>query len=164
MIILELSDYINEDLVSQTNQLFIDVYANEGFTPIELVIEQFTVEKIRQAGARILITLDNQEVAGVVVYAGPASQFKRDAVKNEAEFRLLAVSSNYRKKGIAEALIAQCIKLAQADKVTALVLCTQKVKMIAAQNLYTKLGFSRNPTRDRIHPSGTEYLIYEMPI
>lgn len=164
MIILELSDEINEDLISQTNQLFIDVYGKEGFTLLELVKEQFTVEKIKQSTAKILITLVNQKVVGVVVYAGPTSQFKRDANKNEAEFRLLAVSIDYRKKGIAEALITQCINLAKTDKVAALVLSTQKVKMIAAQNLYTKLGFSRNPTRDRVNTNGTEYLIYEMPL
>lgn len=70
------------------------------------------------------------------------------------ELRLLAVAPAARGLGVGEALVRECARRAQAAGAAALGLHTS-ASMRAAQRLYARLGFVRDPAAD-FRPDGAE--------
>ena len=65
----------------------------------------------------------------------------------EAEVRMLAVDEAARGLGIASRLMAACETLARDQGLAAVILCTE-TGMHAAQRLYERRGYLREPARD----------------
>lgn len=89
-------------------------------------------------------------VGAVLLYPRGASMPTRDepaAVMPWPEVRLLAVPPAERGRGIAEALMRECIRRARAARAEALTLHTTDM-MRAAVRLYERLGFVRDPALD----------------
>jgi ribosomal protein S18 acetylase RimI-like enzyme len=80
---------------------------------------------------------------------------------DEAHLRMVGVSPEYRGRGIARQLVSACIELARAAGKQRLTLDTAPV-MLAAQRLYTSMGFT--PTPERPMPDGSVLLGYELRI
>lgn len=156
----------SSDLTKQVNELFVRVYGLEGYTPLEYVKDELTVEKFLQSNAKVILSIDTESnvVLGAVIYLDPNNEIRSDAKGSEAEFRMLAVDKSSRNKGIAQNLIKKCIDLAKQDSAVRLVISTQKISMMDAQKLYQKMGFIRVANRDRISTRGIEYLVYELPL
>ncbi len=74
---------------------------------------------------------------------------------------MVGVSPEYRGRGIARQLVNACIELARAAGKQRLTLDTAPV-MVAAQRLYTSMGFT--PTPERPMPDGSVLLGYELRI
>lgn len=70
------------------------------------------------------------------------------------EVRLVAVAPDARGRGVARALMDECIRRARASGATALGLHTSR-SMRAAQALYAGIGFERTPETD-FQPPGAE--------
>jgi ribosomal protein S18 acetylase RimI-like enzyme len=68
--------------------------------------------------------------------------------------RLVAVTPDLRGRGIARALVDECIRRARASGATALGLHSSR-SMRAAVRLYERIGFVRDPERD-FQPPGAE--------
>src|SRR5262249_49796542 len=66
----------------------------------------------------------------------------------EAEVRMLAVDQAARGLGLASRLMAVCETLARDEGLIAVILCTE-TGMHAAQRLYERRGYLRQPARDR---------------
>jgi ribosomal protein S18 acetylase RimI-like enzyme len=64
-----------------------------------------------------------------------------------AEVRMLAVDEADRGHGIAGRLMAACETLARDQGLAAVILCTE-TRMQAAQRLYERRGYLRQPARD----------------
>ena len=75
---------------------------------------------------------------------------------------MLAVRKNARARGVGEALVRECIERSQLADATALVLWTQPI-MLAAQRLYERLGFVRDPLRNVPDARGWDRMVYVRP-
>ena len=86
----------SSDLTKQVNELFVRVYGIEGYTPLEFVKNELTVEKFLQSNARVILSIDAESnvVLGAIIYLGPKNEIRSDAKGAEAEFRMLAVDIN----------------------------------------------------------------------
>jgi ribosomal protein S18 acetylase RimI-like enzyme len=80
---------------------------------------------------------------------------------DEAHLRMLGVSPEFRGRGIARQLVIKCIEVARAAGKQRLTLDTAPV-MVAAQQLYTSMGFT--PTPERPMPDGSVLLGYSLGI
>jgi ribosomal protein S18 acetylase RimI-like enzyme len=80
---------------------------------------------------------------------------------DEAHIRMLGVSPDFRGRGIARRLVIACIETAQGAGKRRLTLETAPV-MVAAQRLYTSMGFT--PTPERRMSDGSVLLGYTLGI
>jgi len=134
------------------------VYVGEGYTSGEAAQQNMLREKFA-AGGTLLITKDeNGDVSGATLLLHADSPLKQIARDGEREFRVLAVRADARGSGAGEALVRACIARAEMEA-SALVLWTQP-RMNAAQRLYERLGFVRDPARDVPDPRGFIRLVY----
>ena len=77
-------------------------------------------------------------------------------VEDCPEVRLVAVAPEARGRGVARALMEECIRRARASGATALGLHTSR-SLRAAMALYARMGFERWPESD-FQPPGTELI------
>jgi ribosomal protein S18 acetylase RimI-like enzyme len=107
------------------------------------------------ADAQIIVADDDGRIVGsVFLYPANARPYGDGDVLASPEFRLLAVAPNARGRGVARALVEECIRRAKAHGATELGLHTSK-SLTAAIALYERLGFTRVPERD-FQPEGAE--------
>ncbi len=105
--------------------------------------------------ARIVAELDGVIVGSAALYAPDAAAYgDLAALTPWPEVRLVAVDPKVRGRGVARALVDECIRRARASGATALGLHTSR-SMRAALRLYERMGFVRDPERD-FHPPGAE--------
>lgn len=105
------------------------------------------------AGCEVLVARRGDQLVGGVTYVprpGPYAQLITD---DEAELRMLVVDPEAQGQGVGAALVQACVELARAAGKRNLVLGTMPA-MVAAQRLYTRLGFVRSPERDQQLDSG----------
>jgi ribosomal protein S18 acetylase RimI-like enzyme len=139
--------------------LLLDVYVGGGFSDRVWATTAFHADEVRKRG-EVFVAESNGELLGSVVLNCPGGEFRQIGRDHEAEIHLLAVKSNARKHGIATALIRRCEERAQALGFRAIALSTQP-KMMAAQALYRRVGYQRNPDRDWSNKDGKPYLAFE---
>ncbi|MFC5466030.1 GNAT family N-acetyltransferase [Lederbergia graminis] len=115
----------------------------------EALKQAISSEADRQPGVELIVCEVEGEIVGSVVLF-PA---KTDAYEGQVEeldypeIRMLAVTPENRGKGIASALIAECIKRSKAKNYQYIGLHTGEFMEQAIQ-LYTKHGFERLPQYD----------------
>lgn len=76
---------------------------------------------------------------------------------DEAHIRMLGVDPSARGRGVAKAIMAECIRLAREAGKTRMTLNTTQ-RMRAARHMYESLGFERGP--DEVFPDGFVLLSY----
>lgn len=81
------------------------------------------------------------------VLALPGTPLAHMCRADEAEVRMLAVDEAARGHGVANLLMAACETLARDQGLAAMILCTE-TRMLAAQRLYKRRGYLREPARD----------------
>ena len=114
---------------------------------------------VRKRG-EIFVAQSDGELLGTAVLVRSGNELRQIAKAGEAEIHLVAVKSSARRKGVAEALLHACQKRASELGANSLVLSTQ-ASMVAAQRLYEKFGFRRNPGRDWSRDNNRSYMAYE---
>lgn len=96
-------------------------------------------------------TPDGREaVVGTITVAPYGSSYAEVAEPGEVELRMLAVAPETRHQGVAAQLMRAALREALAGGARRVVLSTQDA-MAAAQRLYARLGFVRQPERDWGH-------------
>jgi ribosomal protein S18 acetylase RimI-like enzyme len=104
---------------------------------------------------RLVAELDGTIVGSAALYAPDAAAYgDLAALTPWPEVRLVAVTPDVRGRGIARALVDECIRRARASGATALGLHSSR-SMRAAVRLYERIGFVRDPERD-FQPPGAE--------
>ncbi|WP_338672871.1 GNAT family N-acetyltransferase [Streptomyces sp. SCSIO 30461] len=103
----------------------------------------------RAAQSDVLVAVDGSgRILGGVAFTLGARPYADVAREDEAEFRMLVVATEARKRGIGEALVMACLERARAvDGCHRLVLSTDQ-QMHAAHRIYERMGFVRTPDRD----------------
>jgi len=104
---------------------------------------------------RIIAELDGAVVGSAALYSPDTAAYgDLVALASWPEVRLVAVDPRARGRGVARALVDECIRRARASGATALGLHTSR-SMRAAARLYERMGFVRDPERD-FQPPGAE--------
>jgi ribosomal protein S18 acetylase RimI-like enzyme len=110
----------------------------------------------------VLVAAADGTITGTVTLALPGSPLAHMCRADEAEVRMLAVDEAARGHGVANRLMAACETLARDQGLAAMILCTE-TRMLAAQRLYERRGYLREPTRD--WQIGNVHLIaYRLPL
>ena len=77
---------------------------------------------------------------------------------DEMHVNKIAVTANERRKGIADALMAQCLEFARRSGVTMMSLEVRKSNS-GAQEFYRRLGFESSYLRPHYYPDGEAAVI-----
>jgi predicted N-acetyltransferase YhbS len=108
-----------------------------------------------QGVTRIVAEMDGRIVGSVALYDPGAAHYTGLASETAwPEVRLVAVDPSVRGRGVARALVLECMRRARAAGATTLGLHTSQ-SMHNARRLYERLGFVRDPDHD-FHPPGGE--------
>lgn len=97
---------------------------------------------------RIVAEIDGEIAGSVVLFPAKIDAYEGNVdVLDYPEIRMLAVSPEMRGKGVASALVAECIQRAKAKGYQAIGLHTGDF-METAMKLYETMGFERQPQYD----------------
>ena len=113
------------------------------------------------AGCEVLVARRGDQVVGGVTYVPGPGPYAQLIDRDEAEVRMLVVDPGAQGQGVGAALMQACVERARAADKRNLVLGTMPA-MVAAQRLYTRLGFRRTPERDQQLDSGPCLVSYSM--
>ncbi len=141
-----------EEEFSAVGELTARAYLDDGlltFAECDPYLDRLRDAGDRAAHAELLVAVDAaaDEVLGSVTYAAPGSRYAEVAGAGEGEFRMLAVASAARRRGVAEALVRACLDRARRSGLERVVISSQQA-MTTAHRLYGRLGFTRVPERD----------------
>jgi GNAT superfamily N-acetyltransferase len=108
------------------------------------------------APAEVIVAADDETLIGSVMLYPPAIKAYGDILAELSwpEVRLLSVPPEARGRGVARALMDECLVRARRAGATAIGLHTSR-SMRAAMAIYTRMGFVRIPEFDH-QPPGTE--------
>ncbi|HKP14488.1 MAG TPA: GNAT family N-acetyltransferase [Gemmatimonadaceae bacterium] len=104
---------------------------------------------------RLVAELDGKIVGSAALYAPQSAAYgSLAALASWPEVRLVAVDPSVRGRGVARALVEECIRRARQSGASVLGLHTSR-SMGAAMRLYERMGFVRDPEHD-FQPPGAE--------
>ena len=115
------------------------------------------------AGCEVLVAVDQAHLLGGVTYVPGPGPYAQVALGDEAELRMLVVHPAAQGRGVGAALVRACIARAVGPGRRGLALGTMP-EMQAAQRLYRRLGFVRDPARDGRVPGGRRLLCYSLDL
>jgi ribosomal protein S18 acetylase RimI-like enzyme len=131
-------------------RLTVAAYEADGQLEGEIGYERVLADvATRAAHGEMFVAVDDDsdKPLGAVTFVMPGGRYSELAREGEAEFRMLAVDPAAQRRGVARALVEACIDRAAALGCTALVISVRDFAE-AAQRLYEKFGFVRQPERD----------------
>jgi ribosomal protein S18 acetylase RimI-like enzyme len=136
------------------------VYVESGFTDPEVAQVALRASAVRARGELIAVCdSDSGVVCGIVMVVGGEAPGRRLATEGEVEMHLLAVDPEHRGRGYGQILVEAALTRARALGASRMILWTQ-TSMQAAQRLYLRAGFLRQPARD-FHAVGRAFLVME---
>lgn len=114
----------------------------------------------RDREAEVLVAIDHDVIVGAVAYVPDETSPLSDHLRpGEAGVRMLVVDTARGRTGVGTALTQACIVRARAAGKARLVLHAD-IGQAPARELYDKLGFTLDPTRDRLAGDGTSLVGY----
>ena len=125
-----------------------DAYRADGLLTRSGGTEHYEAELLdaahRAVAAELLVAAEPRgELLGAVTWCPPGSALRELATRpDQGEFRMLAVASTARRRGVARALVEHCLHEARRLGLAELVLSSLP-DMTAAHALYATLGFHR---------------------
>lgn len=137
--------FIREQRIAAYRQ-YADVLPEGHWQALQQAISS---EADTQSGVELIVAEINGSIAGSVVLF-PANTDAYEGYLDELDYpeiRMLAVSPQQRGKGIATALVSECVRRAQAKGFQSIGLHTGEF-MKPAMKLYEKMGFERTPEHD----------------
>jgi ribosomal protein S18 acetylase RimI-like enzyme len=160
--VLEVRDAQASEL-DTAGELVAGVYVSEGWSTHDDYTADLRDARGRAATAEVLVALVDGAVVGTVTLARHGSPTAHLAGPGEAEIRMLATLPAARGKGVASALVEECVRRSREAGCTAVRLSTQ-VPMATAQRVYERLGFTRTDERDWSPVPGMALLTYWLPL
>ncbi len=146
-------------------ELTVEVYARAmGSTLSPEYRRKLADVEHRVQSTLVLVAVETQGgVLGSVTYVpgpGPYAEFE---ATDEAGIRMLAVADRARRRGVGTALVEACVAEARRAGKARVSLHTTS-EMTAAQRLYERLGFARDPERDWVPETGVSLLGYVLTL
>ena len=139
-------------------QLMVNVYAQlDGFPKPDEQPAYYTMlsnigEQTKKPGTELLVAVSaHDHIAGAVVYFNDMQYYGSGGTatqeKNAAGFRLLAVDTSVRGKGIGKALTLACIQKAKEQNLSQVIIHSTEA-MQTAWKMYEAIGFERSEDLD----------------
>ncbi len=146
--------------LTEVGDLTAAAYAASGL----LVEDDPYVEHLRDAvgrarDAEVYVAVVEDRLAGTVTFCPEGSPWGEVAEPGEGEFRMLAVHPDFRRRGVAEALVGVCLERSTELGYTAVVLCSLEAQA-PAHRIYERLGFRRVPERDWTPYPGVDLMAF----
>ncbi len=152
------------DELAAVGALTVGVYRDGQLAPEEYSSSLADAQR-RALHTDILVAVDEEErvigAVALVLNGGPYAELS--VSQGDAEFRMLAVATSARGKGIGTALIQECLARARAAGKDRMVISTG-TKMAAAHRRYEALGFVRAPEVDWWPLPGEKLLAYVLEL
>jgi len=102
-------------------------------------------------------------VAGTVTFCPQGSPWAELARPGEGEFRMLAVATAARRRGVAQALVGACLQRSRELGYSAVVLGSLPAQE-PAHRIYERLGFRRTPDLDWSPVEGVDLLAFRLDL
>ena len=102
-------------------------------------------------------------VAGTVTFCPQGSPWAELARPGEGEFRMLAVATAARRRGVAQALVGACLQRSRELGYLAVVLGSLPAQE-PAHRIYERLGFRRTPDLDWSPVEGVDLLAFRLDL
>lgn len=132
---------------------------NDGY--IEVLRDAVT--RHREAELWVATDDDTEEILGTVTVTPPGSPWREVGRDGEGEFRMLAVTPSARGHGVGAALVDLVVDRFRHEGASAVVMSTQP-QMEAAQHIYLRAGFVREPERDWSPAPGVDLVTYRLEL
>jgi ribosomal protein S18 acetylase RimI-like enzyme len=144
-----------ERIADLTVRVYVDGgLANDGYTP------ELADVSGRASRAELLVARDGDgRVVGSVALVLSGDFGEVTESDEEAAFRMLVVDPSVRGQGVGRLLVTTCLERARMAGKRRMVLSTG-TRMLAAQRLYERLGFTRLPERDWSPVPDIDLLVY----
>jgi GNAT superfamily N-acetyltransferase len=139
-------------------RLLLESYVGGGFTARELPSTMLRAPAVRSRGLVLMAHDQVGDALGTITLVSAHSPARRLAAADEVEFHLLCVRPGTRGNGVGWGLVQEALTRARARGATGVVLWTQPA-MTAAQRLYERCGFRRDPDADLSHGE-RRFLVY----
>lgn len=136
-----------EELAAVGSLTLASYVADGHLTPTDSYAEELTAADRRSAEAELMVAADGDALLGTVTYCLAGTPWAEIALPGEAEFRMLAVAPDARRRGVGRELATWCVARAQTQGCAGMVLCSLP-SMTGAHRLYESMGFRREPDRD----------------
>jgi GNAT superfamily N-acetyltransferase len=153
--------------LARVGELTVQAYAVDGFvTATDGYADHLRDAASRARDAEVYVAeLPDRphEVAGTVTFCPQGSPWCELARPGEGEFRMLAVASQARRRGVAAALVSVCVERSTELGYTAVVLSSLPVQR-DAHRVYERLGFRRTPELDWSPDTGVELLAFRLDL
>jgi ribosomal protein S18 acetylase RimI-like enzyme len=145
-------------------ELVVNAYRDAGETDTGYEPELRAVAD-RAAQVPVLAAVDEStgRVLGTVTYVPGPGPFHEGKFGDAASFRMLAVATDARTRGIGRALVETCIERARAGGRVAIGIYTRPF-MTSAHRMYERLGFHRAPELDWEYDPGEWLLAYRIEL
>jgi ribosomal protein S18 acetylase RimI-like enzyme len=139
-------------------------FATSGDAGWESYLDELADVADRVKRTKVLIAVEDGEVLGTATLEleGRTEKDGREPLApGEAHVRMVAVRPDARRRGIARALMEECIRRARRAGKTVLTLNSTE-RMKAAHAMYESMGFTRKP--DQVFDDGFVLRTYELPL
>ena len=144
-------------------ELVVEAYRTVGHEQ-DAGYEAYMRDVAARAGrSSVLVGLLEGSIVGTVTYVHPGSPMAEVDDPDGANVRMLGVAAAMRGRGVGEALVRGCIERARADGALRVRLHTEPF-MAAAQRLYVRLGFVRDPAHDWTPVPDVDLLAYVLDL
>ncbi len=127
-------------------------------------------ERLRDVAARacessvlVAVAPDGEVLGGVTYVSGPEDPYSEELQPGEAGIRMLGVAPAAQGHGVGRALVDACVERARQTGRRRVVLHTG-TWMQAAQRMYERIGFRREPAGDWQPLPGTQLLCYVLDL
>ena len=111
----------------------------------------------RARSSEVLVAEDGERIVGCVTFVDALGAMSETDDPDAASIRMLAVASEARGRGIGEALVRACIERARRAGRLRMRLHSEP-SMSAAQRMYERIGFRRDPEHDWTPAPGVRLL------
>lgn len=136
------------DEYDEVGRITLDAYVTDGFlTENDPYARHLLNAADRAAQAELWVADDGGDLLGTVTFCPVGSSYREISRTDQGEFRMLAVPSHARGRGVAKALVSHCFQRCEQLGFDEMVLCSMD-RMTNAHGLYARFGFSRAPELD----------------
>lgn len=135
--------------LTAVGELTLAGYVADGLlSPDDWYAQELLAADKRAAQAELMVAAEaSGRLLGTVTFCLPGSPWSEIAGPDEAEFRMLAVAPQARRRGVGTALAQWCVDRAREQGCAAVAISSHP-DMGSAHRMYVRMGFARVPDRD----------------
>ncbi len=148
------------DELDVVGRLTVQAYLDDGFLAAgDRYVHRLADAATRASEAEVWVAVADGEVLGSVTFCPIGSPWREVGREDEGEFRMLAVATSARGRGVGRALVEHCVARSRELGYAGIRMSTMD-RMSSAHRVYERLGFTRAPEDDWSPEPGVALLAY----